>query len=123
MLIQLLPWVALATLSGFALTHSLWLLPLPLIIGFAAVAELHHTTRLIQLSVADDQLVAHLPDGGTTALKVLAPTRIASRWVWLRVEAANGRKWTLLLSSRAGFRNTGPDSLRQFTGWLRLNAH
>ncbi len=121
-MLHLLPWLVLATLSGVTALHSLWFLPLTGAIGIAALVELRRTGQLCRLCVIDDRLEGHLRDGSQTRLQVLASTRTGSGWVWLRVRNPDGRRQTLLLSSRAGFRNTGTDNLRQLIGWLRLNT-
>ena len=122
MLVQLLPWLVLLALAMVALSQNLWFLPLPIAIVAAAVSDLRHTRQLRQLCVDNQQLEASLSDGSQIPLHILGSTRIVSGWVWLRIQGENGRKWSLLLSTRPGFRNTDRHSLRQLIGWLRLRA-
>lgn len=73
----------------------------------------------VQLRVGPDGLQLLLRDGPARPVQVGDESRLTHRLLWLRLHDG-ARSHTLLLSDLPGFRNTDPQSLRRFTGWLRL---
>ncbi|PAU80079.1 hypothetical protein CK501_10525 [Halovibrio salipaludis] len=80
----------------------------------------HSPLRLI---AGPDGLRAVHAGGEEQPVRVGTGSRIAHRFLWLRL-SGSGHTHPLLLSTLPGIRNTDAQSLRRLTGWLRLGpAH
>lgn len=124
-LVASIPWLLLP-----ALAMNLDGLPaiITLTVALAATAGLVTTTRqqlLLgrrspdRLRTTPDGLNIRLRDGQEQPVRISGESRITHRLLWLRLRC-EGQSHSLLLSDLPGFRNTDPQSLRRFTGWLRL---
>ncbi len=124
-LIASIPWLLLP-----ALALSLYGIPpaIALSAGVAAiiggVCVVRHQLQLgrrcpVELQATPEGLWIGLRDGRKKPVRIAGESRIAHRFLWLRL-CCEGRSYTLLLSDLPGFRNTDGHSLRRLTGWLRL---
>ncbi|WP_143512569.1 hypothetical protein [Vreelandella utahensis] len=73
----------------------------------------------VRLTAGPDGLRAVHAGGGEHPVRVGPGSRIAHRFLWLRL-SGSGPARPLLLSTLPGIRNTDARNLRRLTGWLRL---
>ncbi|MGM0435296.1 MAG: hypothetical protein ACQEQ1_11615 [Pseudomonadota bacterium] len=124
-----------------AVAAAPWLLPAALVLSLegipgtvtagvtvactaGAIAAIRHQLLLtrhspLRLIAGPDGLRAVHAGGNEQPVRVGTGSRIAHRFLWLRL-SANGPARPLLLSTLPGIRNTDARSLRRLTGWLRL---
>lgn len=124
-LIAAIPWLLLPavvlTLNGLPSVIAL-------VVALAAtggmVTTIRHQLLLgsrspSRLRATPEGLQVHLRNGREATARIRGESRLAHRFIWLRLRC-DGHSYTLLLSDLPGFRNTDPHSLRRLTGWLRL---
>lgn len=124
-----------------AVAAAPWLLPAGLVLGLegmpgavtlgvttaSAVGAITATRRQLlrtrhsprRLIAGPEGLRAINAGGDEHPVRVGAGSRIAHRFIWLRL-SGSGHAQPLLLSTLPGIRNTDAQSLRRLTGWLRL---
>ncbi|TDT38499.1 hypothetical protein DES49_2476 [Halospina denitrificans] len=118
------PWTIPAILFFAGTTHYVWL-AVPAVgcvwasaLAFLRQGLLRGSRTLSGIEVRGDSLWILTNTGARHPARVAPESRIAHRWLWLRLDDGC-RNHTLLLSDRPGFRNTDPASLRRLTAWLR----
>mgnify|MGYP006276573985 FL=1 len=125
-LIAAAPWGIPAALFLAGTTQHAWLaLPGLACVGACIAAFLRQGLRRgpgapSRLEVRQNRLWLCTDDGNRRQVRVAPESRIAHRWLWLRLDDER-HNHTLLLSDRPGFRNTDPTSLRRLTVWLRYS--
>ena len=118
------PWWIPAVLFFSGAPHHGWLTVPAIgcacasILAFCREGLLFGPKALTRIEVRKGDLYMRTNSGSQFRARIAPESRIAHRWLWLRVN--DGRSdHTLLLSDRPGFRNTDPISLRRLTVWLR----